>query len=36
MTYRVSKLLGLTLYGVAGLNDASPRLGGGVRLSVFR
>lgn len=36
MTYRVSKLLGLTFYGVAGLNDASPRLGGGVRLSVFR
>jgi hypothetical protein len=35
MTYRFSKRLGLTLYGMAGLNDASPRAGGGLRLSVF-
>lgn len=35
MTYRVSKRFGLTFYGMAGLNDASPRLGGGLRLSVF-
>ncbi|HKT85318.1 MAG TPA: transporter [Novosphingobium sp.] len=36
MTYRVSKLLGLTLYGMAGLNDASPRIGAGLRLTVFQ
>lgn len=36
MTYRVSKLLGLTLYGTAGLNSASPRVGAGLRLTVFR
>lgn len=36
MTYRFSKLLGLTLYGVAGLNDASPRLGAGLRITVFQ
>lgn len=36
MTYRVSKLLGLTLYGMAGLNNASPRVGAGVRLTVFQ
>jgi hypothetical protein len=35
MTYRVSRRFGLTLYGMAGLNDASPRVGGGLRLSVF-
>lgn len=36
MTYRVSRLLGLTLYGMGGLNDASPRIGGGLRLTVFQ
>lgn len=36
MTYRFSKMLGLTLYGMAGLNDASPRIGAGIRLSIFR
>lgn len=36
MTYRLSKLLGLTLYGMGGLNDASPRIGGGIRLTVFQ
>ncbi|MDE2563330.1 MAG: transporter [Sphingomonadales bacterium] len=36
MTYRFSKLLGLTLYGMAGLNDASPRVGAGIRLTVFQ
>ncbi|WP_264423549.1 transporter [Novosphingobium sp. KCTC 2891] len=36
MTYRFSKLVGLTLYGVAGLNDASPRIGAGIRLTVFQ
>lgn len=35
LTYRVSQRLGLTFYGMAGLNDASPRLGGGLRLSVY-
>ncbi len=35
MTYRVSRRVGLTVYGVAGLNDASPRAGGGLRLSIF-
>ncbi|MCW6537630.1 transporter [Sphingomonas lycopersici] len=35
MTYRVSKLWGLTLYGLAGLNDASPRIGAGLRLTIF-
>ncbi|WP_176594364.1 transporter [Sphingobium sp. EM0848] len=35
MTYRVSKLWGVTLYGMGGLNDASPRIGGGLRLSIF-
>lgn len=35
MTYRVSKGLGLTLYGMAGFNDASPRWGAGLRLSLF-
>ncbi|WP_338468451.1 transporter [Novosphingobium sp. ZN18A2] len=36
MTYRFSKLLGVTLYGMAGLNDASPRIGAGLRLTVFQ
>jgi hypothetical protein len=36
MTYRFSKLLGLTFYGMAGLNSASPRFGAGVRLTVFQ
>lgn len=35
MTVRASKLLGLTLYGMAGFNDASPRWGAGIRLSLF-
>jgi hypothetical protein len=35
MTYRASKRFGLTLYGVAGLNNASPRAGAGIRLSMF-
>lgn len=35
MTYRFTRLLGLTLYGVAGLNNASPRLGAGLRITVF-
>lgn len=36
MTVRASKLLGLTLYGMAGFNDASPRWGAGIRLSLFQ
>lgn len=36
MTYRVSRVLGLTLYGMGGLNDASPRIGAGLRLTVFQ
>lgn len=36
MTYRFSKLLGLTLYGMGGLNNASPRIGAGVRLTIFQ
>lgn len=35
MTYRFDRRFGLTLYGMAGLNDASPRVGAGIRLSVF-
>lgn len=35
MTFRATKLLGLTLYGMAGFNDASPRWGAGIRLSLF-
>lgn len=35
LTVRASKLLGLTLYGMAGFNDASPRWGAGIRLSLF-
>lgn len=36
MTYRINKHFGITLYGMAGLNDASPRAGGGLRLSLFQ
>jgi len=36
LTYRFSKLLGLTLYGMGGLNNASPRVGAGLRLTVFQ
>lgn len=36
LTYRVQKNWGITVYGLAGLTDASPRLGGGLRLSLFR
>lgn len=36
MTYRLSRRFGITLYGVGGLNDASPRIGGGLRLTVFQ
>ena len=35
LTQRVSNRFGITLYGLAGLNKASPRLGAGVRLSLF-
>lgn len=35
MTYRFSNRFGLTLYGLAGLNDASPRIGAGLRLTLF-
>lgn len=35
MTYRFSNRFGLTLYGVAGLNDASPEVGAGLRISIF-
>lgn len=35
MTYRLNQRFGLTLYGMAGLNNASPRLGAGFRLSLF-
>lgn len=36
MTYRFNPRFGLTLYGMGGLNDASPRIGAGLRLSVFQ
>jgi Putative MetA-pathway of phenol degradation len=36
LTYRIDRRFGLTLYGMAGLNDASPRLGAGIRLSIFQ
>ena len=36
LTYRFSQHLGLTAYGLAGLNDASPRVGAGVRLTLFQ
>lgn len=35
MTYRFSHRFGVTLYGLAGLNDASPRIGAGLRLTLF-
>ncbi|HKT75572.1 MAG TPA: transporter [Sphingobium sp.] len=35
MSYRFTKSWGVTLYGIGGLNDASPRIGGGLRLSIF-
>lgn len=35
MSYRFTKTWGVTLYGIGGLNDASPRIGGGLRLSIF-
>jgi len=34
-TYRASKHLGFTLWGMAGLNEDSPRVGGRMRLTVF-
>lgn len=36
LTYRVGKRLGLTAYGTAGLNQASPRVGAGLRLTLFQ
>lgn len=36
MTWRFDKRLGLTLYGMAGLNQASPRIGAGIRISLFQ
>ena len=36
MTYRFSQHLGLTAYATAGLNNASPRVGAGVRLTLFQ
>lgn len=36
LTYRFSQHLGLTAYGTAGLNNASPRVGAGVRLTLFQ
>ena len=36
LTYRIRKQWGVTLYGLAGLTSASPRVGGGLRLSLFR
>ncbi|MFM5954171.1 MAG: transporter [Novosphingobium sp.] len=36
LTHRFGKNLGLTLYGMAGFNDASPRIGAGLRISVFQ
>ena len=36
MTYRFSQRLGLTAYATAGLNEASPRIGAGVRLTLFQ
>jgi hypothetical protein len=36
LTWRFSKNLGLTAYGLAGLNDASPRIGAGLRLTLFQ
>ncbi len=36
VTYRVSRQLGLTGYTSVGLNSASPRVGAGVRLTLFQ
>jgi hypothetical protein len=36
LTYRFSQHLGFTAYATAGLNDASPRVGAGVRLTLFQ
>ena len=36
LTHRFGNSVGLTFYGVAGLNDASPRIGAGMRLSIIR
>ena len=36
LTYRFSRHLGFTAYAAAGLNDASPRLGAGLRLTLFQ
>jgi len=36
MTWRFSNNFGLTAYGLAGLNDASPRIGAGLRLTLFQ
>ena len=36
VTHRLGGNVGLTLYGVAGLNQASPRVGAGLRLSIIR
>lgn len=35
LTHRFDKRFGITLYGMAGLNNASPRFGAGLRLSLF-
>lgn len=35
MTYRLNRLFGVTLYGMAGLTSISPRIGAGLRVSVF-
>lgn len=36
MTYKVTRTWGFTLYGIAGLNNASPNWGAGLRLSLFQ
>ena len=36
MTYRFSQKFGLTAYASAGLNEASPRVGAGLRLTLFQ
>lgn len=36
ITYRLSQHWGLTGYATAGLNDASPRVGAGLRLTLFQ
>ena len=35
LTHRISNRFGITVYGLAGLNEASPRFGAGLRLSLF-